>query len=415
MKRNILIVVLWLMVLVMAGGYAVSFVSADTQPSVVPVTNGSAAPRFSTVSDMEAVLANLYTQVNPSVVSLEVVQQATTNPSSRFGQRQQPVERAVGSGFVWDTTGNIVTNNHVVAGATQIAVVFYDGTTVTGKVIGTDPNSDLAVVKVDAPANQLRPVQIADSTQVKVGQLAVAIGNPFGEQNTMTTGIISALGRSIPVNASVLSGASYSIPDVIQTDAPINPGNSGGVLLNAQGQVVGVTAAIESSSGVSAGIGFAIPSVIVQKVVPALIKNGRYDHPYLGVSGTSLTPTLAQAMNLKTDQRGALVLEVVPNGPASKAGLRGGSRQTTLDGAAATVGGDVIVAMDGQTIKKFDDVIAYLARSTQVNQTVTLTILRDGKEQMLKLTLGARPNTQTLRNDSGNAAVRLATPLGIAQ
>ncbi len=415
MKRNILIVVLLLMVLVMAGGYAVSFVSADTQPNVAPVTNGSAAPRFSTVSDMEAVLANLYTQVNPSVVSLEVVQQATTNPSSRFGQRQQPVERAVGSGFVWDTTGNIVTNNHVVAGATQIAVVFYDGTTVTGKVIGTDPNSDLAVVKVDAPANQLRPVQIADSTQVKVGQLAIAIGNPFGEQNTMTTGIISALGRSIPVNASVLSGASYSIPDVIQTDAPINPGNSGGVLLNAQGQVVGVTAAIESSSGVSAGIGFAIPSVIVQKVVPALIKNGRYDHPYLGVSGTSLTPTLAQAMSLKADRRGALVLEVVPNGPASKAGLRGGSRQTTVDGAAATVGGDVIVAMDGQTIKKFDDVIAYLARSTQVNQTVTLTILRDGKEQTLKLTLGARPNTQTLRNDSGNAAVRLAMPLGIAQ
>jgi serine protease Do len=306
-------------------------------------------------------------------------------------------QTALGSGFVWDTAGHIVTNNHVVDGATQISVTFADGTTASAKLVGADPDSDLAVIQVSVPASQLHPVQVGDSTQVKVGQFAIAIGNPYGEQNTMTTGIISALGRSLPVEnpVSVTQGGTYSIPDVIQTDASINPGNSGGVLLNSDGQVIGVTAAIESPNGTSAGIGFAIPSAIVQRVIPALIKTGHYDHPYLGISGTTLKPGAAQAMNLKSDQRGALVISVTPNGPSAKAGVQGGNSQTTVNGLQAQIGGDVITAIDNQPVKSFDDIVAYLARSTNVNQTVTLTILRNGKEQTIKVILSARPGSST--------------------
>jgi len=342
------------------------------------------------------------------VVTIQVVQKQTVNvpvipeiPGFPFfgqpvpQQPQQRVQQALGSGFVWDKSGDIVTNNHVVDGADSITVTFHDGTTVPGKVIGADPDSDLAVVKVDVPAGQLQPVQLADSTQVKVGQFAIAIGNPFGEESTMTTGIVSALGRSLPVNDGNVQGPTYTIPDVIQTDAPINPGNSGGVLLNDQGQVIGVTSAIESPVRASSGVGFAIPSAIVQKVVPALIQTGHYEHPWLGISGTSLNPDLAQAMNLKADQRGALVVDVVPNSPADKAGLLGSNRQVTIQGEQARVGGDVIVAIDGQPVKAFDDLVAYLARSTEVGQTVSLTVLRQGQEQTVKVTLAARPRSGT--------------------
>ncbi len=315
---------------------------------------------------------------------------------------QQPTQQALGSGFVWDTAGHIITNNHVIDGATSISVTFSDGTTASAKVVGADPASDLAVVQVNLPASQLHPVQLADSTQIKVGQFAIAIGNPFGEQNTMTTGIISALGRSLPVDNGVAQGPSYTIPDVIQTDAPINPGNSGGVLLNSDGKVVGVTSAIESPVRASSGVGFAIPSAIVQKVVPALIKTGHYDHPYIGISGATLTPSLAQAVGLKTDQRGALVGTITPGSPADKAGLRGGTQQTTIDGAPASIGGDIITAIDGQPVRSFDDLVTYLARSTEVNQTVTLTVLRDGKEQTIKVTLLARPVSTSTQSGSVN-------------
>jgi S1-C subfamily serine protease len=193
-----------------------------------------------------------------------------------------------------------------------------------------------------------------------------------------------------------VQGPTYTIPDVIQTDAPINPGNSGGVLLNVRGQVIGVTSAIESGSGSSAGIGFAIPSAIVQKVVPALIKTGHYDHPYLGISGTTMTPDLAQAMGLNANQRGALVAQATAGGPADKAGLRGSTQQTTVNGTPVQVGGDVITAINGQSVKSFDDLVAYLASSTNINQTVTLTIVRDGKEQTLKVTIAARPASSAL-------------------
>jgi 2-alkenal reductase len=357
------------------------------------------------LSGIETALEGIYTQVNPSVVAIKTVRRqadvplAPGIPNAPFfsppqGQRPQrpfQFQQAEGSGFVWDISGHIITNNHVVSGADRISVTFSDGTTVAGRVVGTDPDSDLAVLKIATAAGALHPVRLADSGQVRVGQLAIAIGNPFGEQNTMTTGIVSALGRSLPVNDGAPQGPTYTIPDVIQTDAPINPGNSGGVLLDDQGRVIGVTSAIESTVNASSGIGFAIPSAIVKKVVPALIASGHYAHPWLGISGTSLTPELAKLMGLKENQRGALVADLTAAGPSARAGLRGSTRDVIIDGARQRIGGDVIVAFDGRPVKGFDDLVTYLVRNTTVGQTVALTVLRGGKEETLKVTLAARP------------------------
>ena len=351
------------------------------------------APGLGSVADLQATLEQIYTNVNPSVVAIDVVESVggTLNlPFGNNGQPQAPQAQALGSGFVWDKDGHIVTNNHVVDGAEKISVTFSDGSIVPATLVGHDPDSDLAVIKVDVPADQLQPVTLADSTQVKVGQLAVAIGNPFGNENTMTVGFVSAIGRAIPADGGT-SNVAYTIPDVIQTDAPINPGNSGGVLVDDQGQVMGVTAQIDSPVRASVGIGFVIPSSIVKAVVPELIQSGKYDHSWLGISGGTLIPDLATAMNLKSDQRGALINTVTAGGPAEKAGLRGSAKETTLNGQTIKVGGDVIIAIDQQPVKTFDDLVAYLVSSTKVDQTVTLTILRDGQQQDVQVTLGARP------------------------
>ena len=378
-----------------------SSVPGGAAPSAAPAsgvaaTGVSSAPGLGSVSDLEATLEQIYTRVNPSVVAIEVVEKASgTSLTLPFGdngqQPQMPQAQALGSGFVWDKDGHIVTNNHVVDGAEKISVTFSDGSIVPATLVGHDPDSDLAVIKVDVSADRLQPVTVADSTQVKVGQLAVAIGNPFGNENTMTVGFISAIGRSIPADGGTLGGVSYTIPDVIQTDAPINPGNSGGVLVDDQGNVMGVTAQIDSPVRASVGIGFVIPSSIVQKVVPVLIKSGSFQHSWLGISGGSLIPDLATAMNLKSDQRGALISTVTSGSPAEKAGLRGSDKETTINGQSVKVGGDVIIAIDGQPVKTFDDLVAYLVSSTEVDQTVTLTILRDGQQQDVKVTLAARP------------------------
>ena len=344
------------------------------------------------LATMQEALERIYQDVSPSVVNIQVIQEQDVreNPSqalpgwSFFEESvpQQPSQeqrqRGPGSGFVWDKEGHIVTNNHVVEGADRIRVTFSDGTIVSGTVVGSDLDSDLAVLKVDAPAEALHPVRLADSTQVEVGQLAVAIGNPFGLENTMTVGFVSALGRSPPAETGG-KGPSYTIPDVIQTDAPINPGNSGGVLVNNHGEVIGVTSAIVSPMRASAGIGFAIPSAIVQKVVPALIETGHYAYPWLGISGASLNPDLAQAMNLKADRRGALVIDIVPGGPADKAGLRSSDRTITVDGIERRVGGDVIVAWDDQSVTQMEELKALL-RKTCVGQKVTFTVLHDGEQ-----------------------------------
>jgi serine protease Do len=373
---------------------------AAAQPTAVPPVVSPADT--SLLSAYETTLESVYASVSPSVVEVNV----TLNNTSNFGLFSNGTQSssALGSGFVWDTSGNIVTNDHVVEGATSINVTFADGTILPATVVATDPYSDLAVIKVDVSGSgeTLNPVTVADSSQVKVGQVVIAIGNPFGEENTMTSGIVSGLGRSIPSNNnsnnsnnsnpnSVAPTATYSIPGVIQTDAPINPGNSGGVLLDTEGHVIGVTSAIESSSGSSSGVGFAIPSALVMKVIPALISSGHYDHPYIGITGGTLIPEFTSAMNLPAGTLGALVINVTPGGPAANAGLKGSTQQVTINGQQAVVGGDVITAIDGAPIKSIDDLISYLAGQTSVGQKVTLSIIRNGSAMTVDVTLGARP------------------------
>jgi 2-alkenal reductase len=339
----------------------------------------------------EGTLEQIYEQVGPSVVNIQVVSGGSSTSSRRFPGAQQGVQEALGSGFVWDQQGHIVTNNHVVSGANQITVTFSDGTEVDAKLVGADANSDLAVIQVDVAADRLHPVTLTDSSQVKVGQMAIAIGNPFGLSGTMTEGIISALSRSLPVGETSQSGATYSIPDIIQTDAAINPGNSGGVLVDSQGQVVGVTSAIQSSTDSNSGIGFVIPSNIVNRVVPSLIKTGKYDHPWIGITGTAMNSDLAKAMNLDANQKGVLVIETASNGPAEKAGLKGSQVQNSASGQIP-VGGDIITAVDGHAVDSSDDLTSYLYSNAQVGQAITLTVLRDGKEMQVQVTLGVLPN-----------------------
>ena len=378
--------------------------TASTSSSTTSTTTTTAPAAITGGSDLltayESTLESIYTTVSPQVVNIMVLTPTTVSNLQNFPgfnnnpQSQTPqYSSALGSGFIWDTKGDIVTNNHVVDGATKIEVTFSDGTTVPATIVGQDPYSDLAVIKVDVSASKLVPVTMADSTQLKVGEIAIAIGNPYGFEGSMTVGTVSGLGRDLPTSqVDQASGASYSIPDVIQTDAAVNPGNSGGVLVNDQAQVIGVTSALESSSGSSSGIGFAIPAEIVSKVVPSLISSGKYEHPYLGISGTDLTPDIAQAMNLPADTRGALVEQVSTGGPAANSGLQSSNTTVTINGVQGTVGGDVITAIDGQTINSMSDIIAYLAIHTQVGQTVTLTIMRNGQTQTVQVTLGTRPS-----------------------
>jgi len=411
--RSIPITILVLIVLAGCGVASESTATPAAPANTVPPTAMDAPPVTVTaaqadpstadlLSAFEGTMENIYSEVNPSVVSIRVVVPVDTSTTSFPGipgfafptpEAQTPqYQQGAGSGFVWDKLGHIVTNNHVVDGADKIEVTFYDGVTAEAEVVGTDPDSDLAVVKVDVAADRLHPISMADSSSIRVGQLALAIGNPFALENTMTVGIVSALGRSLPVSENATQGGSYTIPDIIQTDAPINPGNSGGVLVDDQGQLIGVTAAIESPVQANAGIGFAIPSAIVEKVVPALIETGHYEHPRLGLTGTDLTLDVAKAMDLSSDQRGALVIDVTPGGPADKAGLQGSDSTTTIDGQDVPIGGDVIVAVDGQPITSFNDLVAYLARNTEVGQTVSLTVLRQGKEEKISVVLEARTN-----------------------
>lgn len=388
--------------------------SASNSPQTSSQSSSSAVVDVNPVSvaALEGTLGDIYRQVGPSVVNIQVTSSglATSTPFDQNGNQLPNVQSALGSGFVWDKEGHIVTNNHVVEGATKIEVVFADGTTYSAELVGADKDSDLAVVKIAADASVLQPVQVADSTAVQVGDLAIAIGNPYGLGGTMTVGIISALGRSLQTDNTSMTG-SYTIPDIIQTDAAINPGNSGGVLLDSAGQVIGVTAAIESPVQANVGIGFVIPSAIVKNVVPELISNGTYEHSYLGISGGTLIPDIADAMNLDHNQRGILIATVTDGGPAADAGLKGSDKVFSLDGYDVNIGGDIITAIDGTSTPTFDDLVSFLASSTKPGQTVTLDILRDGKTQQVKVKLAARPaqeqastnNPPTSAFVSGNA------------
>jgi serine protease Do len=383
-------------------------VPENSQPESVTATDS--AKKSNTPVDLvklQTAYEGIYEKVIPSVVSISVsksLAQALPNVPDQpnnfgNGQEQQAPEfqqSGAGSGFVWDSEGHIVTNNHVVEGADLIRVHFADGTSLPAKVVGKDSQSDLAVVKVDPAAAQLEPIEIADSTQANIGQIVVAIGNPFQLSGSMTTGIISGLGRSLVLDSVDTSGLSYSIPDVIQTDAAINPGNSGGVLVDIDGKLIGVTTAIESPVRANSGIGYVVPSVIVQKVVPMLIKDGSYQQPWVGISGHDLTPELASLMNLDTNQHGALVVEVTAGSPAEKAGLMGSATTAQVDGQDVKIGGDVITSADGKPINDFEDLVAFLARYANVGQTIKLSAVRDGNIIDLPLTLAARPTTTTV-------------------
>jgi S1-C subfamily serine protease len=323
----------------------------------------------------EGTLVELYQRLVPGVVSVQVLQR---DQSGQLGGGS-------GSGFFYDDRGHIVTNAHVVEDAEMVDVVLYDETILPAEVVGLDDDSDLAVLKVDLPASALTVLPLADSDAVLPGQEVIAIGNPFGRQSSMTYGIISAVGRTI------VGLTPFSIPQAIQTDAAINPGNSGGPLLNLRGEVIGVNAQIESAVRANAGVGFAIPSNIVARVVPTLIAEGRFQWPWLGVSGGSLTPRLAEANGLPANTRGAYISGIVEDGPAEEAGLRGITGQTEIDDLPVPTGGDVVVALDDQLVRDMDDLILAISQR-QIGDKVTLTILRDGGEIELTAQLAARPD-----------------------
>jgi S1-C subfamily serine protease len=288
---------------------------------------------------------------------------------------------------VWDQAGHIVTNYHVVEDAEAVKVIFADGGGADAEVIAADPNADVAVLKVDLPASELQPLTMGDSDDLQVGQLTIAIGNPYGQDFTMTTGIVSAVGRTIPSG-----NTTFTIPEVIQTDAAINPGNSGGPLLNRRGEVVGINTMILSDSGSSDGVGFAIPINIAKKILPTLIAGEAYEYAWLGISGGSLTEEVLQAMNLPVGTRGALVFNVIQNSPAAKAGLNGSREVLTMAGQEYLFGGDIITTIQGEPITGMDDLITYLVENTRPGDQVTLRLVRSGGErQDVSVTLGARP------------------------
>jgi len=298
-----------------------------------------------------------------------------------------PTGRSLGSGIVYDVSGHIITNNHVVEDSQKTTVTFLDGTSYNAKVIGTDPYTDLAVIKVDVNPSLLHPLPIGDSSTLRVGDQVAAIGNPFGLSGSMTSGIVSQLGRLL----STPGTASFSIPNVIQTDAAVNPGNSGGPLLNMKGQVIGINTAIQSGTGEFAGIGFAVPSNTVSKIVPILIKEGKYKHPWLGISGVDIDPDLADILGLQ-DTRGLLVVSIVKDSPAEKTGLHGSTETKEIDGIKYQIGGDVILSVDHKDVRKIDDILIHLQREKKVGDTIDLEILREGRVTNFELTLEERPN-----------------------
>jgi S1-C subfamily serine protease len=378
------------------------------QPVMTSVARSTPAPLIGTPQPAPPVPASLYRDRSPAVVSIHILgapgtggqlqlpqltpEQGPSSPPGGGLQGQDFGFQAEGSGFLIDGQGHIVTNNHVVENAKDIEVSFTDGSTVESKVVGTDLDSDLAVIKVERIPDGVKPLRLGDSKQVKVGQRAIAIGNPFGLQSTLTVGVISGQGRTLE-GRSTGQGGNFSLADVLQTDASINPGNSGGPLFNSTGEVIGVNQSIiPTDNGTFEGVGFAISSNTVKKVAAALITKGHYEHPYLGISMASAPITDAVAKLLKLPTRhGVPVEEVVKGGPSDKAGIRGGTSHKQILGGSYPTGGDIVLKIDDKPVNSSADVIDYLATDTEVGQTVTLTILRDGKEVKIPVVLAARP------------------------
>jgi S1-C subfamily serine protease len=379
MKRTSLVFLSILFVLALSSLACQSFVRlAQEQPPVVetvvvtipaePVAPPAAMQQsVPDLVSLEISLTDLYERINPGVVAIRVL--------SSLGGSQ-------GSGFVIDKDGHIITNYHVVEEATRVEVAFPSGLKAYGTILGTDTDSDLAVIKVDAPPEELFPLPLGDSDQIKVGQTVVAIGNPFGLSGTMTIGIVSGKGRTLESLRAAPSGANFTAGDVIQTDAAINPGNSGGPLLNLQGEVIGVNRAIRTNNfniqgePTNSGIGFAVSVNIVKRVVPSLIAEGNYNYPYLGISALpEITLAAKEELSLPVTQ-GVYVTEVTPNSPAAQAGIRVQ---------------DILVEADGRQLRDFSDMIAYLFNNKSPGDTVDFKVLRNGREVSLTVALGSRP------------------------
>jgi 2-alkenal reductase len=361
-----------------------------TLSSAVDPVAASVPPAPGSPAEPAADLAALYRNVDPGVVAIWTF-------GSVDGAHETSVPLGQGTGFVIDTQGHIVTNQHVVADAEEIEVDFPSGDRAWAEVLGTDLDSDLAVLKVDVPADKLFPLPLGDSDQVQVGDTVIAIGNPFGLSGTMTSGIISAIGRTLDSERASPGGQPFSSGDILQTDAAINPGNSGGPLINLQGEVIGVNRAIRTESftvsgdAANSGVGFAIPVNIIKRVVPSLIEEGHYDYPYLGISSLSqstLNLNTLEQLELPADTVGIYVTCVTDGGPADQAGLRGAG---ACENGDLLPGGDLIVAIDGHPLETFNDLISYLVSSTQVGQQIVIAVIRQGEEVELTLSVGARP------------------------
>ena len=333
----------------------------------------------------DSALTHIFKNVQNSVVQITSKVTSVDNSIIINGQPFQSQSTRLGSGFVFDKDGRIITNNHVVEGSKTVNVSFVDGNTYTAKVVGTDPDNDIAVIQIidNFSDETLTPVTLGNSSALEVGQQVIAIGNPFGLSDTMTTGIISQIGRLLP-NDNALG---FSIPDVIQVDAAINPGNSGGPLLDLNGQVIGMNTAIKTTTGDFAGIGFAVPSNSINRIAPALIKNGNYTHAYLGISGRTLEPDISLANGLPRNFKGVLIESIIKGGPADKAGII----PATPDQNNIPHGGDIITALDGHPVKTIYDVIVYLDEQKNVGDKVVVTVNRLGKSIDLNAALGARP------------------------
>ena len=358
---------------------AVATITAQLPAAARPATTGAPvatvapSPLPALTTDLETDLIALYERVNPSVVHIFVYDTAGS-----------PV--GTGTGFVFDNQGHIVTNNHVVEGAGRLEVAFANGERRAGTTIGTDVDSDLGVIRVESLPAGVQPVVLGDSDSIHVGQFVVAIGNPFGEAGSLSLGIVSALGRTLTSDRIVEGGGRYSLPQVIQTDAAINPGNSGGPLLNLAGEVVGVNSSIRTTTGTNSGVGFSIPVNAVRRVIPALIADGAYHYTYMGIRMAGLDLATQEALGLP-QVTGAYVTEVTPGSPAAAAGLRASG---VSELGELLPGGDLIIAVDGQPIASSDDLISYLVFHTEVGQTITLTVIRDGTQLDVPLTLGQR-------------------------
>ena len=346
----------------------------DSGTSELIVTNGNYGETVGEVTgierDYEYSLIDIFEKSEESIVQVSVLRGES--------------DGGMGSGFVYSDEGYVITNQHVVQDAEKVMITFLDGEAYIGNVVGSDRDLDIAVVKVQPTNTYLQPIKIGDSSKLKVGEKIAAIGNPFGLSGSMTSGIVSQMGRLLPQESG------YSIPDVIQTDAAINPGNSGGPLLNMKGEVVGINTAIQSATGEFSGIGFAVPSNTVKKVVPVLIEKGEFSHPWMGISGTDVDPELAEVRDLKSS-KGFLVVSVIEGSPAEAAGLLGVTETKEIDGREFALDGDIILSIDGETVRKISDILVHLQREKSVGDEMILTVNRNGEMLELTMVLEERP------------------------